>query len=1320
MEELGSKWVAAKSDKNFIGKLFQKKFHYELDEANNQNFSLKDRREQLIKMYEASEERPQSFKSALLLEILENGLKLDIYDKKYFLAYLEHPLKRWHINKTKVSNDWQDYTWNAYLKPVQQRQDGVMSSTLEGKLYKKYLEQFYKEKHHLKDFEDYFTSKFLSTLVEEFDFLAGKKMKNDKIDFEKFDKLASHVIIELLSWNKKVFKPEEKVKIIAELKNVPKMHIKIFEFNSLNYYKKNCAPFKTDVNLDGLIASYEKNLEFDKVSAHVKFRHNFEFPELDQKIGLFVIEFISNGYSSRAIIKKGTLSIIYKQTITGQIAYILDDNREICWGEDTGIYYRNQFFKAKEEKGGQIIIPYEKYQSIGNAILVHDNFAQLVEFTRYAENYSLDVAYIINPESLLMGNQATIILKPTLKVNNRKWSRASLSKIKAVITTISFVDKIPLSRTFDDLCLKDDRDLELTFNIPPNLESVHVIFEAQIYNISQQKTDILSSSHLVKLKTNNNTLTFYESHLRKIKGEYIFMVLDKNGMPIPNVDVVFDFQHYLYIPPNKHPTLTTDDKGCIQLGALSGVKSFQTHIYSTSNDHTNFWEVNPFDQHYTFPDSIQILEDEEIEIPFITALKDSKFSQDTFSLIRMNSQDGHISNEFEKAKLIPTKEADSPNIVKIWGLKQGFYKISFKETKRSIKVIVHEGTYWKDKSFILKKDTLSEFRSNKKIAYVRTKKIKHNKKDNKDEFVLKVCNFGKNTRVHIMTTNFVSYKDLTSFYDVKSKLDNSITSEIFKLSQWNNAYLSNRKLGDEFRYVFERKYIKSFPGNSLIRPQILLKRMKIRETTFDEEQIGLGDQYESMQVQMMNTPYANMFAERSVWASPRLMPQSNMLPTRMRMPPHLGSKKLRMSRAKEYEEEPDVIDPSRDQYKSFLNFLKNSGIVKANLIPDKKGNVSFSVPSEKYALLNVLVIDNENVVHASINLPDPKSEVAKRNLALVKPLDPKKHYNETRIVINLFEGDKHKIKNMTSAHYNVVDSIEKVKNIQLEISKMDHCYILPDLLFLTSWNKLGFEEQLKKYASSISHETHLFLYFKDRPFFDRVIKPFLMNKYERSFIDYWLLEDFERIERYSKVEFFDLLNSVEKVLLIHSVRQNGIETGKFNSIHNNDIARVLADRIMINAESIQANMEYRDLWFDVVINASYEDTDKDRDAEIMSDNEEEKRMPESLNLNQGPSSYFNNLSAFNMPVYSMATKGMTAGRGRGGAKTRQTARMSTGGKYPTKRLAGYLHRNNESKLKTVYNFYRFCVRFRRWSRRWSFRGRFWRKKTNKNRISKDG
>lgn len=57
---------------------------------------------------------------------------------------------------------------------------------------------------------------------------------------------------------------------------------------------------------------------------------NFEFEELKDKIGLFIIEFSGNGYMSRAVIKKGSLSLVHKATSSGHMAYIIDADRKIC------------------------------------------------------------------------------------------------------------------------------------------------------------------------------------------------------------------------------------------------------------------------------------------------------------------------------------------------------------------------------------------------------------------------------------------------------------------------------------------------------------------------------------------------------------------------------------------------------------------------------------------------------------------------------------------------------------------------------------------------------------------------------------------------------------------------------------------------------------------------------------------------------------------------------------------------------------------------------------------------------------------------------
>jgi hypothetical protein len=241
-------------------------------------------------------------------------------------------------------------------------------------LYKFYLEMFYKQGSTFKEFNDLFDQKFLNEVFEEFQFLSGKELKKDLENIKKYEKLAKQVMIQILEFNPELYKRDERVKISLELKNVPTLYVKIFEFNSENYYRKTLQPFRTDVNLDGLISSDEKIYEF-KETPQKKFRYDIEFPELDNKVGLFVIELISNGYSSRAVIKKGSLSLITKSTIAGQYCYILDENREICTGDRTGMWYNNQYFTSDPAKGGRILIPYERSQSSNKAILLHNGFA---------------------------------------------------------------------------------------------------------------------------------------------------------------------------------------------------------------------------------------------------------------------------------------------------------------------------------------------------------------------------------------------------------------------------------------------------------------------------------------------------------------------------------------------------------------------------------------------------------------------------------------------------------------------------------------------------------------------------------------------------------------------------------------------------------------------------------------------------------------------------------------------------------------------------------------------------------------------------------
>ena len=171
--------------------------------------------------------------------------------------------------------------------------------------------------------------------------------------------------LKFLPENKDRFLVNEPVELRLEIKNVDAVHCKVFEFNTLTYYRKNLRPFDTSIDLDGLESTITKKFD-TKYPANFKKKENFEFPELANRVGLFIIEFLGNGCSARAVVKKGSLSLIHRSTVAGHMCYILDDDRRVCAGNvesagegssnSVGLWFQNKFYEAKTD--GLIFLPY--------------------------------------------------------------------------------------------------------------------------------------------------------------------------------------------------------------------------------------------------------------------------------------------------------------------------------------------------------------------------------------------------------------------------------------------------------------------------------------------------------------------------------------------------------------------------------------------------------------------------------------------------------------------------------------------------------------------------------------------------------------------------------------------------------------------------------------------------------------------------------------------------------------------------------------------------------------------------------------------------
>ena len=169
MENFASLCSWAKSDSNFIHIKFQKKYYFYLQDPEfHECSSLQEKRNLLVQMLDECQGESQSLKSWLARQILEYGIKLDIYDKKIFIEYLKYP----------ISNNLLKYSWSSI---VQGDEWSYLISNLkicpgynDQSLYSKLLYKFYSIGDDWKNFSDYFDSNWMNNLKLEFDFLEGK------------------------------------------------------------------------------------------------------------------------------------------------------------------------------------------------------------------------------------------------------------------------------------------------------------------------------------------------------------------------------------------------------------------------------------------------------------------------------------------------------------------------------------------------------------------------------------------------------------------------------------------------------------------------------------------------------------------------------------------------------------------------------------------------------------------------------------------------------------------------------------------------------------------------------------------------------------------------------------------------------------------------------------------------------------------------------------------------------------------------------------------------------------------------------------------
>ena len=898
--------------------------------------------------------------------------------------------------------------------------------------------------------------------------------KDNILSTSRIKDLMKEIKLTICEFNKEQFNVNEDIELIIEIKNVQSLYVNIYEINTENYYYSNKKSFDNKISLDGIVPTYEDIFSYND-KPQLLIEKKISLSKLPKKRGLFVVEFIGNGYVSRAVIQRGNLRCIHKNTVNGKVLYILNEDNKICKGEKTGLWVNNVWYPSIRDTGA-ILIPYSVKGDF--FILKHEDFCCLeTNISIPEEKYDFNGLFIINEESFIMGNVTKILVRPYLYVCDELCPLESLKNVKLTINTIKTENnqEIPSIKVIDNIELSYNKEFVFDFEVPPKLISAKFILSGEIKPKTRDKTEILQFSQEYFF---NRNFEFYTLIKKNNNGNYIVHLLGKNGEPKINHQIDLHLTHFLQDPFNNNESIImeSDFEGKIDLGKLKEVMDIKLN--------QDYFLIEG-KMKFSYMPSMTILENQEISLPF------NNLNNNYIYLFKIKNEQ-NVENLSNLLKIEITDKVNNLGKIILPKLSKGYYNLYIKYSH--IKINVIKGKVMEIQDFIVTEEGHIKYNSNvessiaiENVSYKNKElKIKLNKNNKSSD----------HPRVHIncvqylpkeIDKNIYSFTQ-SQFYKYKQKNN----EQIFLSSKNKNIYLNDKLLSNEMQYVLDRKQYEINLGNSLEKPSLLLKPQFIRDTTTIIQKGKEESSFKDLDYDYDS--YSDKHIEK-------------------------------MEREQELEKE----------YIKVYDFINISPLIKENLIPNENGEIIINdIDLNEYSFLHILCLDNISCNEDCFFLKNGVTSL--RDLRAVNELDLNKNYCEFRKMYPLSKKDKHHINDITSIKYKIFDSLEKyIEFIRIVNPSLNKD--LKDFEFLLNFNNLKLQEKLDKITEYFSHEVNIYLHFHHNDFFNEYIYPILKYKSEKTFIDYFLLNNKDKIIKYSQPQKINELNTFEKCLLIYAIRK---------------------------------------------------------------------------------------------------------------------------------------------------------------------------------------
>ncbi len=856
------------------------------------------------------------------------------------------------------------------------------------------------------------------------------------------------------------------VKLALDLKNTPELLVRIFELDLPAWIEREGSEPPVDLDLDGLVPHHERRLTFAQPPV-VLHRESLDLPELAGP-GAWIVECVSRGVASRALIRKGRLIPYVERTARGQSVRVFSAAGTLL--KDAEVALGTEVFKP--DPAGRILIPDRDAAARREGLVRHGKLAVPLSLDPRTDSIAFNARFHLDREQLLADRPANLFLRLQLASHGHElpleWiEKPSLTLVATLVgglTTERVIGSdlklapqmfVPFQVPADALALK----LRLTGTVTPRDGADPIALRAeQDYAMN----GILNTGRIGAAFFTRDS----DGHRLELRG--------RNGEPLANRPLSFDFTHRDHaetIPV----ALRSDARGIVALGKLPDIT--EVHVRGSDISPAGYFpdEEGGWSD---LPGHLHLAANEEIRLPlvrFMAAPDRTRLSLLELRSVDLRSTSASTTGRHSLSGTILRDHFDKLALenrrLVLRGLPPGDFTLSLDGKDLDIRVSAGP-----ESDGLLVSATRILPRHAPALPFIAAATLEAG------SVVVRVEGASPGTRVSLLGGRYLHSWDSGEALQPFAPPQPDLLEPGFT----GNGYLEDRRLGDEMRYILDRRAAKTFPGSLLPRPGLLVNRWSQQDLDQDQVLPELPSEGESESL------------------------------SRKELSDPVGSEAL-SSR------------PSGEDGGPSLDFLAASSVLRYDLEVGANGQVR--VPAADFAtcqFIDIVAADPAGRHH--LVLPLAPNDTPLRDRRLARPLDAAKHHVGTRRAAALAKGAEAAIESVIDADWRAFTTLAEAHQFLFGATGDAR---LNDFLPLLDWPSLDEPAKLAFLSEHACHELHLFLARKDAAFFEKHVKPMLAEKREPTVIDDILLG--RDLLKHLRPFAWQRLNAAEKALLAQAM-----------------------------------------------------------------------------------------------------------------------------------------------------------------------------------------